>query len=272
MINQRKPREAHARPLVTVVTVVRDAIATLRQTLDSVLEQDIRAFEYIVVDGCSTDGCQELLREYEPRLDMLLIEPDDGIANAMNKGLSLAQGDFVVYLHADDRFDSASSLRLALGKARQQPGADIYACCIELLKTQGCRRIRPRRWHGLLNLKPSLPHQGAICRRQALESLGGFDESFRIGMDYDLFLRARRAGLRFKNLPIVLSVMGDRGISNRRDVNTMHLRLSEEREVHRRNSNSAVLRGFYVVYWFLYPRYKSMLLYGNPFVLQIESK
>jgi glycosyltransferase involved in cell wall biosynthesis len=267
--HQEPAIDRQSRPLVTVVTVVRNAIATLRCTLDSVLEQDLDAAEYVVIDGCSSDGSQELLREYAPRLDKLVIEPDEGIANAMNKGLALARGDFVVFLHADDRFVSTSSLRLALDAVRHDERADIYAFCIDRLKSRGSHRQCPRRWHFLLNLKQSLPHQGAICRRQLLSDLGGFDESFQIAMDYELFLRARRVGCRFKNLPFVLSLMGGHGISSRLDPGALRRRLIEERKAHRRHAHSAVLRGLYAVYWAIYPPYKSILVYGNPFLLRL---
>jgi glycosyltransferase involved in cell wall biosynthesis len=104
------------RPPITVITVVFNAKDTVRTCIDSVLAQGVDNLEYIVVDGGSTDGTLEILRGYEARLTRLISEPDEGIYDAMNKGLKLATGQFVHFLNADDKYVSPTVLSYILPK------------------------------------------------------------------------------------------------------------------------------------------------------------
>lgn len=254
-------------PLVTVVTVAFNAAHTLRDTLDSVLAQDYPRIQYVVVDGNSTDGSRALLLEYEARLDTLVIEDDAGIAAAMNKAIGLARGDYLVFLHADDVFAGDDALTCAIDSICAQPGADVYACCIDIRNDAGRRRVCARRWLAALYAKQSVPHQGALCRRQLFAQIGHFDESLMIAMDYDFFLRAYRAGKRIQRLPQVLSVMGGHGVSSRIDPDSLRARLAEERRVHQAHAAGFWLRSFYRVYWALYPAYKGWRLFGDRHLL-----
>ena len=90
------------KPLITVVTVVYNGAATLEQTIQSVVNQTYDNVEYIIIDGASTDGTLDIIKKYEDRIDYWQSEPDKGIYDAMNKGLDLATGDFLIFLGADD--------------------------------------------------------------------------------------------------------------------------------------------------------------------------
>ena len=91
-------------PRFTVVTICRNALAGLRRTVETVLGQRYLALEYWIVDGASTDGTVEYLRGLDARRVSVLSEPDRGISDAMNKGLSLASGEWVAFLHAGDEY------------------------------------------------------------------------------------------------------------------------------------------------------------------------
>ncbi len=90
-------------PFFSIVTVAYNPGDLLKATMESVLEQEFKNFEWVVVDGGSSDGTQEFLRQQSDRIDQLLVEPDRGIYDAMNKGLSLANGAFVLFLNCGDR-------------------------------------------------------------------------------------------------------------------------------------------------------------------------
>jgi glycosyltransferase involved in cell wall biosynthesis len=92
-------------PLITVVTVVRNGEKTLEQTMLSVINQTYANVGYIVVDGASTDGTLDIIRKYEDRIDYWMSDPDEGIYYAMNKGIDLATGDYIVLLNSDDWFE-----------------------------------------------------------------------------------------------------------------------------------------------------------------------
>ncbi len=96
---------------VSIITVVYNAVATIEQTILSVVKQDYSNIEYIIVDGGSTDGTLDIVKKYEKKIALWLSEPDHGIYDAMNKGLTHATGDYIYYLGADDclldRFDTS---------------------------------------------------------------------------------------------------------------------------------------------------------------------
>lgn len=250
-------------PLISVITVALNAAATLQRTISSVLNQDYPRTEYIVIDGGSTDGTEEILRACEARLGRLLVEPDDGIADAMNKGLALAGGDFVLFVHADDRLAGSDALSRAAARITQDPTADIYAGCIELDQDSGSRRICRRRLLASLNVKQSVPHQAALCRRRLFDELGGFDTSLAIAMDYEFFLRAYRARKTIRAIPEVICEMGSHGLSSQLDAHSLVARFAEERQVHQRHATGRWLKSFYALYWTLYPRYRGWRQFGD---------
>ena len=95
-------------PLISVITVVFNGARTLEQTINSVLAQDYENVEYIIVDGGSKDGTLNIIRNYEEKIDCWLTESDKGIYDAMNKGLDITGGDWVLFLGADDAlYDNA---------------------------------------------------------------------------------------------------------------------------------------------------------------------
>ena len=93
-------------PLITIVTVVRNGEKTLEETILSVINQAYSNIEYIIVDGASTDGTLDIIKKYEDRIDYWISEPDKGIYDAMNKGIDLAIGDWILFLGADDSLSS----------------------------------------------------------------------------------------------------------------------------------------------------------------------
>ena len=239
-------------PLVTVVTVALNAGQYIEQTILSVLNQTWRPLEFIVVDGASMDETPEIVARYKDRISHFVSEKDEGIADAMNKGLALATGEYIVFLHADDYFENDRSLEQAMGYCEET--TDILACDIRFGKQ--LKRYRPRGFTWWFNFKTGLFHQGTVCRRAFIERLGGFDKRFRIVMDYDFFLRARQARAHLTRAPVVLSVMRDTGISTRSDWSSLKYRFDEEKKVHETNCRTLPLRLGHAVYWSLYLPYR----------------
>ncbi len=102
------------KPLISIVTVVYNGEKHLEQTINSVLGQTYDNIEYILIDGESTDGTMEIIKKYEGQVDYWISESDEGIYNAMNKGVSLCSGDYVAFLNADDWYP-INSLDLVVG-------------------------------------------------------------------------------------------------------------------------------------------------------------
>ena len=188
-------------PTVTVITPVFNAAGTIRQTLASVREQDYPGLEHVVVDGGSTDGTVDILREAEGL--RWISEPDRGLAHALNKGIALATGDVIGELNADDVYEPGA-LRAVGAAFEARPDAMWLTGYCRIIDGDG-REIRPRvtRYKNALLRRYSLglylTHNfvsapSTFFRRATLEEAGGFDERYRISVDYDLQLRFARRG------------------------------------------------------------------------------
>jgi glycosyltransferase len=204
---------------ISVITAVFNKRDTIAEALDSVLAQSHPDVELVVIDGGSTDGTLEVLQSYGGRIAVLVSEPDHGIYDALNKGLGLATGEVVGFLHSDDVFVDADSLaRIASGFY----GPEIDAVYGDLVYV---RRDNPqqvvRYWKaGMFTLSRLRqgwmpPHPAFYVRRSVYERLGGFDTSYRIAADYDCMLRFLSRGIKVVYVPQVLVKMRLGGASNR---------------------------------------------------------
>ena len=105
---------------VSIITVCLNSGATIGDTLKSVASQTYKDIEYIVIDGFSSDKSVEILSSFKPVIDKLVIEPDDGIYDAMNKGLDLATGDLICFLNADDFYATELVIEQVVQKVREK--------------------------------------------------------------------------------------------------------------------------------------------------------
>lgn len=239
--------------LITVVTVVYNGEMHLEQTIQSVINQTYNNVEYIVIDGGSNDGTVDIIRQYENKIDYWVSETDGGIADAMNKGISLSTGEYIVFIHADDYLECNNILKTVIKKVNK---SDIIL--LDILYGKKLTKSSPRGFNFWMNFKTGVYHQASLCRSRIFKSIGGFDTDFKVAMDYDFFLRTYRRDFTIQKLPYVLSVMRDTGISSRRDAKSVMQRLYEERMVHEKNCSGLMMKYIYEVYWLLYTRYKKL--------------
>ena len=178
-------------PKITVVTPNRNGGATLRQTLDSVLQQDYLNLEYILVDGGSTDDSHAILKEYRDRLTHILVGTDRTMYDGIAKGFDKAAGKVLAWLNSDDMYEPGILRRVGEVFARH-PTWDVIYFDGTVWK-QGWRvPNRPQRYIGLPELLAGhmLYQESVFFRRRAYEAVGGLArEGFHLAGDYDLWLR-----------------------------------------------------------------------------------
>lgn len=206
---------------ITVITACLNAEETLQAAIESVRSQGESLHEYVVIDGGSTDGTLELIQAAEPGLAGRLkwiSEPDSGIYDALNKGLDLSTGDFVLVLGADDVLLDGALARIAAAIERS-PGADLVYGDAYIAAPGGATTLQralesPRMVAGLPRTLP-VCHQACAFSARAFDRLGHFDTSFRIAADYEFYLRFNAAQLASVRIPEPLVTYSLAGVSSR---------------------------------------------------------
>jgi glycosyltransferase involved in cell wall biosynthesis len=203
---------------ISVITVCYNSVRTIQRSLLSVAEQDCSAVEHIVIDGGSTDGTREILERFRSRLAYLISEPDNGIYDAMNKGLAQASGEIVCFLNADDQYASASVLSVVASRM-QKYQLDALMGDVgffhESNSTRMVRRYRSDRFHpGRLAWGWMPAHPAIFLRKEVVQRVGRFKTDYRIAGDFEFIVRAFHGHeLRYLHCPEVLVHMQVGGVS-----------------------------------------------------------
>lgn len=252
----------------TIITITYNASAVVERTLDSVLSQTYEDVEHLIVDGASTDGTIQIAEDYKQKSDdsgcghkvIIRSEPDKGIYDAMNKGLTQAMGDYVVFMNAGDFFPSADTLEQIARRCRlnELPSAELPAVLYgntDIVDGEG-RFLHPRRlqppvqlsWrsfrHGML-----VCHQAFYARTDIAKNLP-YDLRYRYSADVDWCIRVmqegERAGLPIYNINMVVANYTEEGAT------TLHHRdsLRERFQVmcrHYGYVSTVIMHGWFVV-------------------------
>ena len=174
-------------PLVTIVTVVFNNASTIEETIRSVLFQTYDNVEYIIIDGGSDDGTREIIESYDDLIDCWVSEPDNGIYNAMNKGISLASGQYINFLNADDHYLHSGVLKKITASFRNTGSQIIIGDAVMLSKRLGTGNIRHSNVNKYYYLFKGMPQQVFFYDTGLFEA-GTFDDSFVIAADLDFYL------------------------------------------------------------------------------------
>jgi glycosyltransferase involved in cell wall biosynthesis len=197
-------------PFFSIITVTRNAQSTIENCVQSIINQDFQDFEYIVIDGHSTDLTPEILKKYAAQIDVLLSESDDGLYFAMNKGLNLARGKVIGIISADDIL-LPGALSIVAKKFQDNPGAEVVYGAAEL-STSGNSPVFFS--HQELNTRMIL-HPSTFVALSAYASIGNFNTKYRIAADYDLMLRFNKAGVIFQAFEGSLTRIAPGGASSK---------------------------------------------------------
>jgi len=201
------------RPLISVVVAVFNGANIIQRCIDSVANQAFPSRELIIMDSASTDGTVSVLEKNSPDIAYWESKKDRGIAHAWNKALRQAQGDWIIFLGADDRLQDSGVFSDVSEYLRCDPDHDIVYGRIVfeggtvhgLVLGADCDLRTMRR-------RMVIPNPAAFYRRSLFDEIGSFDESFRVAMDYELLLRKKSLSVNFMDR--IVTVMGGEGVSS----------------------------------------------------------
>lgn len=202
-------------PKVSIITVVFNAGKKLARTIESVLSQDYKNIEYIIVDGGSTDGSLEVIRKYRSRLSSWLSEPDEGIYDAMNKGLKMATGDLVGFLNSGDSFRN-SAVKSAVSLAAPDFRNSIVCGAVRRFDLESdLEFVNTRSSDDLSRRLRRMPinHPATFVGMDVFRAIGPFDVEFQLSADYEFVMRAIAMGVGITYTEQVLTDMELGGIS-----------------------------------------------------------
>lgn len=250
--------------LVSVITVCRNAEDFLEQCVQSVVAQDFDDFEYVVIDGGSTDGSVDIIRRYESRLSYWHSKPDRGLAHAFNQGVEHSKGEWLIFLNSDDFFvDGTALARMAKHLVRHE-NADVVIGQVQIVtREQHPKPIlqagRPWKWKEFRK-QATIPHQSAFTNRRFYQKLGNFSEEFKVIVDYEHYLRAGK-DLSAVFVPELVSAMRTGGMTTSLYSRSLKdLRLAQQRhKVWPASWMADALYGFYMVRGYVGRRVRSYL-------------
>lgn len=204
---------------VSIITVCFNIAGTIEDSIKSVLSQDYKNIEYIVVDGGSTDGTLDIINRYRDKIAKVISEPDNGIYDAMNKGLRSSTGDILATLNGDDVYAEKTTVSQMTEFIQNNALDAAYGDLIYIDRhdTGHVKRFwQPGRYkkgafcHGWV-----IPHPTFFCRKEIFEKYGYFNDDLQIAADFELMLRLiEKHRIKIGYMPKVIVKMSTGGKAN----------------------------------------------------------
>jgi glycosyltransferase len=204
---------------ISIITAVHNNCDTIEDTIRSVLAQKYENVEYIIVDGGSTDGTLKIIKKYRNKISRWVSERDNGIYDALNKGLKMSSGDIIGFLHADDMYPHGMVIDWVVSRILNCGTESCYGDLIYVHKNNTDRKIRywksgPYR-QGLFKRGWMPPHPTFFVKREVFDKYGDFNTDFKIAADYEHMLRVlERNKISTHYIPEILVKMRTGGKSN----------------------------------------------------------
>lgn len=210
--------------LISIITICYNRSATIANAIESVLDQDYPNIEYIVIDGNSTDGTQDIIESYAGKITTYLSESDKGMYDALNKGLELATGDIVGLMHSDDAFYDTGVVSKIVAAFTNTPDTDgIYGDGVYITNDAEEKLVRNRIGgaYDFEKLRTGwLPlHPTVYLKRSVIEKYGFYNLDFKIASDTEFLLRylyKHKIKMAYLNIYVVKMRMGGLSTSYKR--------------------------------------------------------
>jgi len=212
-------------PIITLITVVKNGESYLAQTIESVVAQSYPNIDYIIIDGGSSDRTLTIVRKNEEHIAEWISEPDNGIYDAMNKGLSMAHGELIGFLNADDFLEPDAVENLVEEYRKRNIPGIYYGDTIIHQDDLGVvfpLRAAQNQYAGM-----GFCHPSCLVHREVFEKTGPFDLKYRIASDYDFVLKARSLSVPFFKVDKFIANYRNTGLT----VRNYRLTMSENRRI-----------------------------------------
>jgi glycosyltransferase involved in cell wall biosynthesis len=202
--------QAKLKPLISIITVALNVKDTIESTLLSIKKQSFTDYEIIVLDGGSVDGSLEILKQHQNSLLCWISEPDKGIYDAMNKGIKMANGNWIIFMNSGDVFFDKNALEKIVKYLDGDVVYGDHAIYNHNPDKYECVSVKKR------SDKHNIPfcHQSVFVRRELLQKFP-FDLKYQIASDYDQYLRIKKSGAKIKHIPVIVTMFLDGGVSSK---------------------------------------------------------
>jgi len=212
--------QKHEDITVSIITVSFNSVQTIKNTITSVLNQTYNGIEYIIVDGGSTDGTKEIINAYNDQISCIISEPDNGIYDAINKGIKVSNGDIIGILNSDDCFCDNIVIEKIVRVFKDYSPSTIFgdaqffssARVDKIIRYYSSRNFNPNKFkYGFMPAHPSF-----YARRDLFNKYGLYKTDYKIAADFELmtrFLYVNNVDYKYIEMPFVNMRLG--GVSNR---------------------------------------------------------
>ena len=226
---------------VSIITVTFNSISVINDCLDSISSQEYDNIQHIVIDGASTDGTLSILESKHSQLNTLISKPDNGIYDAMNKGIKIATGDIIGFLNSDDFYPNNKVISKVVKEFEKDSFLD--ACYSDLIyvdqfnTSKTIRYVKSSKFQeGLFSKGWCPPHPTFFVRRSVYKKFGNFDLSYKFASDVDLMMRfLEKYKIKSKYIPEVWVKMRMGGVTNK---NLKNIWLQNKEIIHSFNKNN----------------------------------
>lgn len=226
---------------VSIITVTFNSISVINDCLDSISSQEYDNIQQIAIDGASTDGTLSILESKHSQINTLISKPDNGIYDAMNKGIKIATGDIIGFLNSDDFYPNNKVISKVVKEFEKDSSLDacysdlIYVDQFNISKT--IRYVKSSKFQeGLFSKGWCPPHPTFFVRRSVYKKFGNFDLSYKLASDVDLMMRfLEKYKIKSKYIPEVWVKMRMGGVTNK---NLKNIWLQNKEIIHIFNKNN----------------------------------
>lgn len=235
-------------PLITIITACFNNESSIEETIISVLSQTYKNVEYIVIDGKSSDKTLEIVNKYQKKISKIISEKDTGIYDALNKGISFANGQIIGFLHADDIFADNNILKIIAENFSEKSCEAVFGDLQYISKADTSKIIR--NWKsGIFNYKNLKkgwmpPHPTFYVKKSVYDKYGKFNTNYKISADYDLMMRFLSLHkINPSYIPEIIVKMRVGGKSNKSFRNIL-LKMNEDLKIIRKNEIGGIFTLF----------------------------